>query len=129
MNYLVGDFVIQIKNAYMANRNTVNARYSKLSFAVGELLVKNRILSSVKEETVDNKRTIVATLRYVKRKPALKEVKIISKPSLRIYVGVTGLKKLQHDEAISILSTSKGIMTVKDAFKGKIGGEYLFKIW
>lgn len=129
MNYLVGDFIIQIKNAYLANRNIVTVRYSKMSLAVGELLVKNRLLSDVKEETVDNKKMIVATLRYVKRKPAFKKVLIISKPSLRVYVGTAGLGKLQREEAISMLSTSKGIMTVEDAAKAKMGGEYLFKIW
>ena len=129
MNYLVGDFVIQIKNAYMANRNIVTVRFSKLTLAVGELLVKNRVLASVKEEKVGDKRFIIATLRYVRRKPALRQVKIISKPSLRVYVGIHGLKKLLREEAISILSTPKGIMTVKDAAKGKLGGEYLFKIW
>lgn len=129
MSYLVGDFVIQVKNAYLANRNVVTARYSKLSMAVGELLVKNRLLDSVKEESIDDKRMIVATLRYVKRRPALSKVQIISKPSLRVYVGVSGLKKLLREEALSILSTSKGLMTVQDAAKAKLGGEYLFKIW
>lgn len=129
MNYLIGDFIIQIKNAYLANRNVVTMRYSKLSMAVGGLLVKNRLLTDIKEESIDNKRMIVATLRYVKRKPALHEVQIISKPSLRVYVGVSSLRKLLREESISIISTSKGIMTVQDAAKAKLGGEYLFKVW
>lgn len=128
MNYGVADFIIQIKNAYLANRKVVTMRFSKLNFAIANLLVKNRMLSDVKEETVDGKKMMTATLRYVRRKPVFTEVSIISKPSLRVYIGTSDLTKLKREEAISVLSTSKGVMTGDDAFKGKVGGEYLFKI-
>lgn len=129
MNYLVADFIVQIKNAYLANRKVVTTRYSKLTFAIGEVLVKNRLLSSVKEETIDGKRMIVATLRFIKRKPALHNVVIVSKPSLRVYVDMNDLQKIKREEALSVLSTSQGVMTGADAVKGNIGGELLFKVW
>lgn len=129
MNYLVADFIVQIKNAYLANRKVVTTRYSKLTFAIGEVLVKNRMLSSVKEETIDGKRMIVATLRFIKRKPALHNVEIISKPSLRVYVDLNDLQKIKREEALSVVSTSQGVMTGTDAIKGNTGGELLFKVW
>lgn len=128
MNYGVADFIIQVKNAYLANRKVISTRFSKLNFAIANLLVKNRMLADVKEETVDGKKMITATLRYVRRKPVFTEVSIISKPSLRVYIGVSDLYKLKREEAISILSTSKGVMTGEMAAKEKIGGEHLFKL-
>jgi small subunit ribosomal protein S8 len=128
MNYGVADFIIQVKNAYLANRKIISTRFSKLNFAIAHLLVKNRMLSEVKEETIDGKKMITATLRYVRRKPVITDVSIISKPSLRVYIGISELNKLKRDEAVSVISTSKGVMTGDDALKAKIGGEYLFKL-
>lgn len=128
MNYGVADFIIQVKNAYLANRKVISTRFSKLNFAIATLLVKNRMLSDAKEETVDGKKMITATLRYVRRKPVITSVSIVSKPSLRVYVGIEDLYRLKREEAISILSTSKGLMTGNDALKQKVGGEYLFKV-
>lgn len=128
MNYAVADFIIQIKNAYLANRKVISTRFSKLNFAIANLLVKNRMLSEVKEETVDGKKMITATLRYVRRRPVITDVAIISKPSLRVYIGLSELYKLKREESLSVISTSKGVMTGEDALKEKIGGEHLFKL-
>lgn len=128
MNYLVADFIIQIKNAYLANRKTVVAPYSNITKAIGQLLVKKQLLAEVKEEEVEGRRVIIASLRYVRRKPAFTQVDIISKPSLRVHIGKDKLHEVMRDDAVAVLSTSSGIMSGRDAMGKKIGGELLFKI-
>ena len=129
MNYHVSDFIIKIKNASLAHRPEVRMPYSKLILAIGKVLVKEGYLAEVKEEATDGKKEIVATVRYVKRKPVLHNVTIISKPSLRVYVPTTGLKTPQKRSMTNILSTSSGVMTGKEAEKKGVGGELLFSIW
>ncbi len=128
MNYAVSDFIIQVKNAYMANRKTVTAPYANITKALGQVLVKNQLLSEVKEETIDGKRILVASLRYVRRKPAMTDVEVISKPSLRVHIDAQTLRVLLRDDALTVLSTSQGVMSGKDALKKHIGGELLLKI-
>lgn len=128
MNYVVADFIIQVKNAYMANRKTVTIPYANISKAIGLLLVKKQLLSEVKEEEIDGKRILVASLRYIRRKPAFTQVEVISKPSLRVHMDTLALKTALRDDALAIVSTSQGVMSGRDALKKHIGGELLFKI-
>lgn len=127
--YHVADFVIRIKNASAARRKEVVMPYSKISKSIAKLLVKEGFLAEVKETEVDGRKQIVAGIRYVRRKPAVETVGIISKPSLRTYFDVSGLKTQERkDSTTLVVSTSRGIMTAKQAIKEKIGGELLFKI-
>lgn len=129
MNYHVADFIIRIKNASHARRKEVHMPYSNMSKAIAETLVKEGFLADVKEETVENKRQIMATLRFVNRRPVVEGVKVISKPSLRTYTTHKGMKKQHNRSLVSILSTSQGVMSGRDADKKGVGGELLFQIW
>src|SRR5258708_1864822 len=86
MNYIVSDFIIRIKNAAMAKRRKLSLPYSKMNKAIGNTLVKEGFLKDIKEEEVDGKKELIATVAYEKRIPIVTDVKIISKPSLRVYV-------------------------------------------
>lgn len=128
--YLVADFIIRLKNAALARRREVLLPYSKLNKAIGGVLVKQRLLGSIKEESVDGKKHLVAVIMYEKRLAAFNDVTIISKPSLRVYapasdkVGLIG-----RGLGTMVVSTSQGVMTGKEAVKKGVGGEVLFKIW
>src|SRR3954465_12284038 len=116
MNYQVADFIIQIKNAYLARRKEVTVRYSNLNFAIGKALIKAGFLASIKEETIDGHRKLVVALRYEKRKPAFHDVEIVSKPSLRVYVESKEI--IDRSRAVTpVLSTSMGVLLGKDAVK------------
>lgn len=128
--YSVSDFLIRLKNACLARRRTVTAPYSKLSKEISRVLVKNRFLESAKEESVEGRKVLHITLSYEKTRPVLSDVEIISKPSLRVYVGKNDMQKLQkRGYGISVLSTNKGILTAYEAKKQQIGGEFLFRVW
>lgn len=129
MNYAIGDFIIQIKNAALARKKELYMPFSKAKKAVGKVLVKEGFLEDVKEEEVEGKKALYLKLRYLRRRPTVTDIKLVSKPSLRVYIGVDEIGKEQGRAMIAILSTNMGLMTGKEAIKKKVGGELLFKIW
>ena len=130
MNYHVADYIIRIKNASKARRKEVVMPYSNIAKAIGKVLVKEGFVAEVKEETVANKKVLRTSLRYVNRKPAVSDVLIVSKPSLRVYAPIKEVMQNQLGKIMTVvISTSKGIMTGKEAQKKGIGGEVLFQIW
>jgi small subunit ribosomal protein S8 len=130
MNYLVADFILRIKNASLARRKQVVMPYSNINKAIGKTLVKEGFLAEIKESETDGKKTLVATLRFENRRPVVSDVLIISKPSLRVYVGAKDVREAAGKDAMtSILSTNAGVMTGKDAAKKGVGGELLFRVW
>jgi small subunit ribosomal protein S8 len=130
MNYQVADFVIRIKNAALAKRKEVVLPYSKLNLGIGQVLVKNGFLESIKEEEVDKKKNLKGVVKYERRQPALTEIDIISKPSLRVYGGSSAIEKMaRKGKRIIVISTSQGVMTGREAKKKGLGGEILFAIW
>ena len=129
MNYVIGDFVIQLKNAALAHRKAVVAPYANISKAVAQVLKKEGFVDAVSEETVDGKRMLSVSLRYQRRKPAITDVDLVSKPSLRTYVAANEIARKQGRASTAVLSTNVGILTGNDAIKKGVGGELLFKIW
>lgn len=129
MNYTIGDFIIQLKNASLARKKEVITSYANLSKAVAKVLVKEGFLDSVTEETIDGRRHLIVKLRYVRRRPTLTDVALVSKPSLRAYVPTTAILKKQGKAETTIISTNIGVITGKEAVKKGVGGELLFKVW
>ncbi|MEX2013209.1 MAG: 30S ribosomal protein S8 [Candidatus Levyibacteriota bacterium] len=129
MAYKVTDFITTIKNSAAARRRTATFPYSNMSKNIGLVLVKEGFLTSVKEDTIDKKRVLVVTLKFTRRVPAVRDVKIISKPSLRIYANMKKIQQVKRKGRYRvILSTNKGIMEATAAQKEGIGGEILFTI-
>ncbi len=121
----VADALIRIKNAYSANKQSVSVKYSKLIFNLMKVLQKEGYL----EDAKDKKLEIIVTLKYLNRKPAITDIKRISKPSLRVYKGVADLPHVLNGLGIAVISTPKGLMTDKTARKSKVGGEVLAFVW
>lgn len=122
----VADALIRIKNGYLTGRLTVSVRYSKLIFKIMKLLQNEGYLEEVSKK---KDREIIVSLKYVSRKPALADVKRISKPSLRVYKGAKDLPRVLNGLGIAIVSTPKGLMTERQARKHKLGGEVLAFVW
>lgn len=125
----VSNFAVTIKNSAAARRRTAIIPYSNISKNIGLVLVKEGFLTSIKEDTVDKRRVLVVTLKFTKRIPKVRDIKIISKPSLRIYANSRKIQEVKRRGRHKvILSTSKGIMEARTAQKEGIGGEILFTI-
>ncbi|MBI2034945.1 MAG: 30S ribosomal protein S8 [Candidatus Levybacteria bacterium] len=129
MIYSIGDFLIRIKNASLARRRVVTVPFSSLSESVGKVLQKEGFLEEIKTDDADGKKILVATLRFVRRKPVISGVKLISKPSIRSYIKAAEMGKKVRGSSVKILSTNQGILTGKEALSKRIGGEFLFEIW
>jgi len=124
----ISDLIIKIKNANFAGKESVSIFHSKLKEAVAEVMVKEGFVKAVSKKKKTNQFDI--TLAYTEDgKAKIREIKRVSKPSRRIYFGADEIKPFKNGFGRVILSTSKGIMTDKEAKKQKLGGEILFKVW
>lgn len=125
----IADIITRIKNAHMAKHTTVEIPFSKIKKSIVDILVTEGYVSEVtiKEGTPFN--TLVLTLKYIGRLPAINDVKRLSKPGRRLYATAKKLPRALGGYGITIISTSKGVMTDKKARKENIGGELLCQIW
>jgi len=124
MNYKIGDFLIQIKNMSLAKGKSVTCQKTKLIKEVALSLKRMGYLLEVE----DKEEKITATLSYRKKEPVLMNLKLISKPGLRIYMEIDTLKETKKPSTL-IISTSKGILSKEEAIKKGVGGEVLAEIW
>lgn len=124
VNYSVGDFLVRIKNAAMAGRREIVVSETKLIKAVAEVLKKEGYLDAVTSK--DGKLTV--SLAYHKKEPVLINLKLVSKPGLRVYMTVDELSKIRGASKL-VLSTPKGVMSTKEALKSGVGGEILVEVW
>ena len=122
-NYPVGDFLIRLKNAKLGERKEVTVKNTKFIKAVADLLKKHGVLESV---DVKNGQ-LTAVLKYHKKTPILMDIKLISKPGLRIYMSVSELRSVRGASTY-IISTPKGVMTTREALKEGLGGEVVAEV-
>lgn len=127
MNYLVGDIIIRIKNAALARRSRVSVPKAKIAHAIAAVLMKEGFIRNIKEELVDGRNMLTFDIVYDNRIPLLTDVKLLSKPSLRVYKSAREVKG--RGIKVIVVSTSKGVMTGKEASEKGLGGEALFEIW
>lgn len=120
----------KIKNALHRRFERVKVPHSNLDLAILETLARNGYLDSVAKKGRGPKRIIDIKLKYdTGGKPVISDVKFISKPSRRLYIGYQAMKKSRDGYGHFIFSTPKGILTNIEARKSKVGGEILFEIW
>ena len=127
----IADMLTRIRNALTAKHETDEVPASKIKVAIADILVKEGYIKGY--EIVDGavQNNIVITLKYapVKGQKVVTGLKRVSTPGLRVYAGVDNLPKVLNGMGIAILSTSKGILTDKEAKAQHIGGEVLAYIW
>jgi len=128
----VADILVRIRNATLVGAVQVVLPTSKLKQAIAEILVNEGYLSGSKIETIEEKvrPQLVLTLKYYIGKPVIHGIKQISTPGHRIYRSINQLTKRPVSKIEDIIvSTSKGLMTLRMARKERLGGEVLFKVW
>jgi small subunit ribosomal protein S8 len=125
----IADFLTRIRNAGKAGHKTVTAPASKLKIAMCKILKEQGYIAdyAIVEDKVQNQ--IKVTLKYYNREPAIRELKRVSKPGRRIYVSVDNLPRIKNGLGIAIISTSKGVLTDKEAKKFNVGGEFICSVW
>ena len=130
MSDVIADMLTRIRNANDAKHATVEIPASNMKKAIAEILVNEGYVSAF-ETIEDGKQGIIrVTLKYTgKKQKVLRGIRRVSKPGLRIYAGCEEMPRVMNGLGIAIVSTSKGIMTDKQARKEKVGGEVLAFVW
>lgn len=126
----IADMLTRIRNANSSKHKTVDIPASKMKVAIADILFKEGYIKSFEEISNDVQGTIRVTLKYdEKGNRIIAGIKRISKPGLRVYAAKDELPKVLNGLGIAIVSTSKGIMTDREARKVGLGGEVLAYVW
>lgn len=130
MSDVIADMLTRIRNANDAKHATVDIPASNMKKAIAEILVKEGYVKSY-ETIEDGKQGVIRiTLKYQGNKQkVLRGIRRVSKPGLRIYASCEEMTRVMNGLGIAIVSTSKGIMTDKQARKENVGGEVLAFVW
>lgn len=126
----IADMLTRIRNAGTAKHETVDVPASKMKVAIAQILLDEGYIKSFQIIDDGTQGIIRITLKYLANKEkAIQGLKRVSKPGLRIYAGADELPQVLKGLGIAIISTSKGIMTDKQARKENVGGEVLAFVW
>nr|YP_009435703.1 ribosomal protein S8 [Lobelia thermalis]ATG25704.1 ribosomal protein S8 [Lobelia thermalis] len=131
----ISDILTSIRNADMNNKRVVRIAFTNISESIVKILLREGFIENVRTHRENNKSFLVLTLRYRRnrnepyRNRKILNLKRISRPGLRIYSNYQRIPRILGGMGIVILSTSRGIMTDREARLEKIGGECLCYIW
>lgn len=122
-NHPVGDFLVRIKNAVLTRNKEVSVKSSKVIKSIAFTLKKDGYLDEIEEKSG----VLRVRLSYRHKIPVLLNIKLVSKPGLRVYMGVDELEGLKGPSSL-IISTPLGVMSSKDAIKKRVGGKVIAEV-
>ncbi len=126
----IADMLTRIRNANSSKHKTVDVPSSKMKLAIANILFQEGYIKSFEEISNDVQGTIRISLKYDENgNRVIAGIKRISKPGLRVYASKEDLPKVLNGLGIAIVSTSKGMMTDREARKEGLGGEVLAYVW
>lgn len=127
----IADMLTRIRNALIVKKEKVEIPASKTKIDIANILVKEGYIQACEIVEAKPQSSIVLTLKYAQQKglKVINGLERVSKPGLRVYANVNDIPKVYNGLGIAILSTSKGILSDKEARAMKVGGEVLAKIW
>ena len=129
MSDVIADMLTRIRNASNAKHETVDIPASNMKKAIADILVKEGYVKGY-QIVEDGKQGIIrVALKYNGKEKVIKGLRRVSKPGLRIYASCEDMPRVMNGLGVAIVSTSKGIMTDKEARKNNIGGEVLAFVW
>lgn len=124
----IADMLTKIRNAQAVRKKTVSIGFSSFKYSLAKVFLKEGFIGGVKKRGGVQKRILIE-LKYEKGVSRIHEIKIISKPSKRVYSKQKKLYSPKSGYGISIISTSKGVLTSKHAKKLGVGGEIICEMW
>lgn len=130
MNDIISDTLTRMRNAIAMKYKTVDVLGSKMTREIAKILESEGYIESFTESNEGAKKLLTINLKYgAKKEKVITGLKRISKPGFRVYVKADEVPRVLNGLGIAIVSTSKGIMTDKEARKQNLGGEVLAYIW
>ncbi len=122
----ISDMLTRVRNAQMAEKNSVSMPSSKVKVAIAQVLKDEGYVEDFKVVAGDaGKSTLQVDLKYYSGRPVIEKIQRVSRPGLRIYRGSSEIPAVMNGLGIAIVSTSKGLMTDRKARANGIGGEVL----
>ena len=129
MSDVIADMLTRIRNANNAKHETVDVPASNMKRSIADILVNEGYIKGY-NIVEDGKQGIIRiTLKYIGKEKVIKGLRRVSKPGLRIYASAEDMPRVMNGLGVAIVSTSKGLMTDKQARKSNIGGEVLAFVW
>lgn len=125
----IADMLTRIRNAQAIKHNEVLIPHSKVKFELGKILKAEGFIDNVKLVEKSPQNLIKIFLKYNDGIPAIKMLKRISKPGRKVYKKKDKLPRVLQEMGVAIISTSKGLMTDREARRSGLGGEILCEIW
>ena len=126
---VIGDMLTRIRNANDAKHETVDVPASNMKKSIADILVNQGYIKGYQVIEDGKQGVIRITLKYVGKQKAITGIKRVSKPGLRVYANCEDMPRVMNGLGIAIVSTSKGVMTDKEARKNNVGGEILAFVW
>jgi len=124
----ISDMFVRIKNAQLVNHAEVEMPSSKHKKAIAELLYKEGYIGSYHEVSEGVKIKLIIKLKYHQDKPVIRQIKRVSKPGLRQYRPANELSPVLGGLGLGIISTSRGLMSLRDARERSLGGEIIGEV-
>jgi small subunit ribosomal protein S8 len=126
----ISDMLARIRNASIARHDRADMPHSFLKQHIAEVLKSEGFLDDVRVSDGEGRKTLTIVLRYGRDKAsAIDGVRRVSAPGRRVYVRFDRIPRVRSGMGISILSTSRGVMTDRDAREKRVGGELLCEVW
>jgi small subunit ribosomal protein S8 len=121
----IADFLTRIRNGQTSAKTQVTVPASKLKLAIAKVLKDEGYIESFTATTADGKATLTVDLKYYQGRPVIDRLERVSRPGLRVYRGKDDLPAVLGGLGVAIVSTSKGVMTDREARAAGHGGEVL----
>ena len=126
----IADMLTRIRNALAVDHSTVSMPTSKTKSAIAGILKSEGFISDFEVVKSEPQDTLRLLLRYEEEgKPMIRGLKRLSKPGLRVYISKDEIPRVYGGVGITVVSTSKGMMTGSRAWRQKVGGELMFQVW
>lgn len=125
----IADLLTRIRNAVMVGKNEITVPSSKLKVTVAQELKKAGYVTAVKVESAKPRDILVVTINKPGENSTINEIKRLSKPGRRVYVSANDIPKVKSGRGIVLVSTSRGVVTGREAIKQRLGGELLLSVY
>ncbi len=126
----IADMLNRIRTAQMVSKRVVDIPFSQEKYGIAECMEKAGFIENIAKKKKENLKYLRVHLKYdEKNEPRIQEIRRISSPGQRVYMKAKELKKVKGGTGISIISSSKGLITNKEAKEKNLGGEVLCEVW
>ena len=125
----IADFLTRMRNALKAEKKTVDIPLSKMKAGIADIMKKTNFIADYSVIEAEGKKYLSIKLKYNNGISVIEGLRRVSKPGIRKYVKYESLPRVRNGLGVAVVSTSKGLMTEKEARKLQIGGEVICAIW